>query len=100
MNLYLLTQTKNLGYDTFNACVVAALDTDEARTIHPRGDREYVKGWGWRVAIPSWMDRPSRPDQPFDDAGWTRPENVSVTMIGVATESVKSGVVLASFTAG
>jgi len=36
MNLYLLTQTVNNNYDTFDSAVVAAETEKEALRIHPR----------------------------------------------------------------
>ena len=78
MNLYLLTQTTFRGYDTYNSCVVAALDEETARNTHPGG---YVN------------DRiPSRT--------WPAPEFVTVTLIGTADPSVRPGVVCSSFNAG
>ena len=35
MNIYLLSQSKNTGYDTWDSCVVIAKDEDEARMTHP-----------------------------------------------------------------
>jgi hypothetical protein len=77
MNLYLLSQTENRGYDTFDSCVVCAPNEEQAKTIHPRGDLNYVSG-----------------------RGWASPDNVTATLIGVADPSVKAGVVIASFNAG
>jgi hypothetical protein len=35
MNLYLLSQNVNTGYDTYDSCVVCAKNEDEARTLGP-----------------------------------------------------------------
>ncbi len=72
MNLYLLSQNVNDGYDTYDSCVVAAESADEARTITP-------SSFGY---------------------GWCSPNEVVVKFIGNATEGVKAGIVLASFNAG
>lgn len=40
MKLFLIRQDVNLGYDTYDAAVVAAADEDEARHMHPGGERE------------------------------------------------------------
>jgi hypothetical protein len=74
MKLYLLTQTDNRGYDTFDSCVVCAPGEEEAREIHPRGDRHC--------------------------GGWVEPGLVTATLIGVADAGLKPGVILASFHAG
>lgn len=79
MNLYLLTQKVNTGYDTYDSCVVAAESEDDAKTIQPR-ELEF------------------EPDDSFSD--WASPEYVFVEYLGVAAESVKRGVICASFNAG
>lgn len=80
LNLYLLSQTVNNGYDTYDSCVVAAPSEEEARTIRPSSHSE-------------WGDERAH--------SWARfPEEVKVTLIGLAEENVPEGVVLASFNAG
>ncbi len=73
MNLYLLSQNVNDGYDTYDSCVVAAESSDEARTITPSS--------GYK-------------------SSWCSPDEVVVKFIGNAAEGVKAGIVLASFNAG
>ena len=97
MKLYLLTQTDNRGYDTFDSCVVCAPSEEEAREIHPRGDRRHAKGRGWFLIddldlfdLRTWVDC----------GGWVEPGLVTATLIGVADAGLKPGVVLASFHAG
>lgn len=83
MNLYRISQTQNEGYDTYDQAVVAAETEEDAKNIIPS-----IDGWspGWSRA---W------------DYGWcTGPEHVTVQLIGVATDSVEAGVVVASFHAG
>ena len=88
MNLYLLTQTETVGYDTFDAMVVAAKSEDEARKIHPYNNSSL------------------RPDEdPWDEepffASWAlTPEAVTVTLLGVAKRGTKAGIILTSFNAG
>jgi hypothetical protein len=79
MNLYLLKQEINTGYDTYDSCVVAAESEEDARTIQPR-------------------ELHFEPDDNFSD--WASPEYITVILIGVAAESVKRGVICASFNAG
>lgn len=79
MNLYLLNQNINTGYDTYDSCVVAAESAEDARVIQPR-EIEF------------------EPDESFDY--WVSPEYVTVTFLGKAAESIKRGVICASFNAG
>lgn len=77
--LYLLSQTKNHGCDTYDSCIVCAESEDLARLINPAS-----RGWS-----ESYM------------AGWCNtPEQVTVERIGIAKPSLQIGVVLASFNGG
>ena len=66
--LYLVSQSENRGYGTFDSFVVMAESEDMARNTHPRG-----------VPIVDW-DRWREYGDLYDWA--SRPENVSVTEIG------------------
>ena len=79
MNLYLLTQNQNSGYDTYDSVVVRAESAEEARKILPS---RYTK---WGGSYSTWADTP---------------EQVQVELIGFALPETKAGVVLASFNAG
>lgn len=79
MNLYLIEGGSG-DYDTYDSAVVAAPDDDAARCWHPRGHQ-----WSG-----SYMDRMS----------WSRPDQVTVTLIGTAKPSTDAGVICASFNAG
>ena len=77
MNLYLLSQTENDGWDTYNSVVVAAESEEIARHINPSSG-------GWT-----------------EHSGWAKtPDEVAVQLIGTAAPDIGSGVVLASFNAG
>jgi hypothetical protein len=80
MNLYLLRQNRNTGYDTFDACIVVAESHEEAKKIPPSyrpfGNSEY------------------------DDGTWARPDDIDSQLIGVAASYIQTGCVLASFNAG
>ena len=79
MNLYLISQTINQGYDTYDSAVVAAVSEDSARSIHPGGG--------------DW-------DGKFKSYGaWCAKEDVNVRIIGTAADDI-SGVVGSSFNAG
>lgn len=91
LNIYLLTQSTNRGYDTFDSCIAVAPDEAMARLLHPRGDR-YWNGreWAWVDGTPGYTS----------EAGWTDPDNVTVEHVGTAADGVKAGVLCASFHAG
>ena len=79
MNLYLLTQNEEFGYDTYDSVVVAAKTETDAKSIHPSGD----DAWGY------WS------------GCWPKsPENVDAKLIGYAVEGTPEGVILSSFNAG
>ena len=79
MNLYLLTQNVEFGYDTYDSVVVAAKTETEAKSIHPCT----ISGWGSCGGC------------------WPKsPENVEVELIGKAVEGTPAGVILSSFNAG
>jgi hypothetical protein len=80
MNLYLLTQDENRGYDTYDSCVVAAETEYDARLITP----SYLGKWS-KYSYSDWA---------------SCPENVKVKLIGTAIEGVAVGVVISSFNAG
>ena len=81
MNLYLLTQGEETGYDTYDSVVVAAKSEDEARNIHPN----------------EWSHNPWKRKYVGD---WCKePESVIVELIGEAVKGTQAGVILASFNA-
>ena len=90
MNIYLLKQNHNRGYDTFDSCVVIASSAEEARLIHPNPDL-FWNGYGWKSG-------PN--DKWFNDRYWTDPQNVTVEEIGTALPGVTQKVICASFNAG
>lgn len=80
MKIWLLSQTENGGYDTYDSCVVAAPDEESAKKIHP-GTCDWEKD--------NWM------------RNWaSKPENVSVLYLGEAKDGLDAGAILASFNAG
>ena len=80
MNLYLISQTENNTWDTFDSAVVCAPDEETARNIYPGAS----VGRPWNY----WGDWASSPDL------------VTVQLLGIATEEILPGVVCASFNAG
>lgn len=92
MNLYLLSQDENKGWDTYDCAIVAAESEEEARKICPSGRYEWRDGWCYDYL-------PTRRYCPRDD--WANDiANISVKLIGVADPTVTRGVILASFNAG
>lgn len=88
MNLYLLMQTKNNGYDTYDSCIVVATDEESAKKIHPS---EHHGSGEW------WLNT-----ETFGPIGcWAPIDEVEATLIGTASPECKPGTVLcASFNAG
>ena len=87
MNIYHISQTENRGYVTYSDAVVIAPDVETARRVNPSeyGD-VFMTDEDWKYTYSSWA---------------SSPENVSVTLVGVASENEKSPrVVCASFHAG
>ena len=80
MKLYLISQTQNDDYDTYDSAVVAALDEEAARQIDPGSTKSR-----WGDAYSSWCKSP---------------EYVQVKYIGEAADGIDQGVVCASFNAG
>jgi hypothetical protein len=80
MKIFLISQTKRRGYDTYDSAVVCALDGEDAITIHPNGgeNEEY--------------------HHPFST--WAPPKDVDVEYLGEAGSNVERGVICASFNAG
>lgn len=77
MKLWKLTQNDENGYDTYDACIVAAPTEREARKILPS---EFAK---------------------FGDGTWARGiKTVKAELVGEAKKGTKAGVILASFNAG
>lgn len=81
MRLYKLSQNVNNGYDTYDSCIVAAENEDEAAEIHPDG----------------FLNNTLENDEWYT---WCRIEDVKVEYIGEAKEGIERGVILASFNAG
>lgn len=80
LKLWLISQTENSGYDTYDRAVVCAETEEYAKHIHPSGNpNDWGNGWK------AWADSP---------------EGVTAVEIGMAAPGVLPGVVVASFNAG
>ena len=91
MNIYLLSQSVNNDYDTWDSCVVIAKDEEEARMTHP-----YYRFFN---------DDPNDEYNNWDGidrsyGGWCDAKYVSVELIGTAADGMERQVVCSSFNAG
>jgi len=85
MNIYLLKQEDNNGYDTYDSMVVIAKNSSIAKTIHP------IEELGSRRSV-AW--------KPYSDAWAVSPKSVVAYLIGTADPNADEGIVLSSFNAG
>lgn len=86
MNLYLISQSERNNYDTYDSAVVVAETPNQAKQIHPNGDKYSEDIKTWEKPYGSWA---------------TSPKNVTAQYIGKAKRGLKNGTVIcASFNAG
>ena len=81
MQLFLISQDQNKGYDTYDSAVVAAPDEETAKQMYP-GSGKPMRDW--KENYSSWCNGP---------------EHVTVRYLGEAVD-VEQGVVCSSFNAG
>lgn len=96
MKLWLISQSVNNNYDTFDSAVVAAYTEEEARNIYPDNWDGNTKRWNgskwlWYLEDGRVLD--------YSSGSWTSPDNVSVQFLADGYEG-PAGTVLASFNAG
>lgn len=96
MKLWLISQSVNLGYDTYDSAVVAAETEEDARNTYPSipgvSDTVWTAGeWFWELT------NGNRVKMSSDD--WTIPSNVEVEFLADNYEGA-AGTVCASFNAG
>ena len=92
MTLYLISQSVNKDYDTFDSMVVSAPDEEVARQIHP-----YGRGIGKTLLETSSQEFILERERPFGT--WALPENVDVSEIGLSNVNYEK-IIIASFNAG
>ena len=83
MKLYLISQSVNNDYDTYDSAVVAASNEDEARNMSPSSGCPVI-----------WID-----EEEYYSVWCYKPEQVKVEYLGESIDNFK-GVVCASFNAG
>ena len=94
MNIYLVEQDVNNGYDTYDSFVVVAESEEIAKHTSPSGF--YV--WKNEVWNFCYSDGTCEPSSQLD---WCLPSDVKVTLIGEADKKyTETTVLLASFNAG
>lgn len=101
MKLWLLEQTINKNWDTFDSAVVVAETEDEARKIHPMNHKDYnnLASIVWKNN--SWYYINELGYNAYWNMCWVDPHEVIVTYIGEASDKFKSGdIVCSSFIAG
>ena len=90
MNIYLVSQDVNGGYDTHSAMVVIAASEEAARLMHPSMDEEsYMK-----------LDEIWWTPEKLQYSSWASPEQVTLKLLASDIGDVSSRVVLSSFHAG
>lgn len=87
MNIYLVSQSKVSGYDTYDSFVVVASSEESARRIHPASVCGEIQFVGEENDYGAWV-------------GVGDLDNVKVFFLGTAREGFKEEVVCASFNAG
>ena len=86
MRLWLIQQSENDDYDTYDSAIVAANTEDEAKRIHPGG-------WDWNDSVDTYYTS--------GQGTWCKsPDAVTATCIGTAGAMIEPGVILSSFNAG
>ena len=80
MNLYLISQDINDEWDAYSSAVVAAETEEEARLIHPGGDRDFYCDHEDGINLGFWANSPT---------------DVKVEFLGIAKLNTKTGVILA-----
>ena len=85
MKLYLISQTENGGYDTFDSAVVAAPDENAAKEMHPDG-KLLKTSLDWKAETATWCHSKRK---------------VKVEYLGIAVKGTKRGdIICRSFNAG
>lgn len=104
MKLYLISQGKNLDYDTYDSAVVIAESEEDARLIHPsHGD---LIDKVWNETTKSWCYNDNGEVRElwshikYGTDDWTAPHHVDVEYLGEAKEGSVRSVVCSSYNAG
>lgn len=106
MKLFLISQSKNRGYDTYDSAVVIAESEEDARLIHPTWQIDDPIDKFWNETSLKWCYKNTGrvcqtwSGATYGTAEWTAPHFVDVEYLGEAKEGSVRSVVCASFNAG
>lgn len=94
MNIYLVEQDVNNGYDTYDSFVVVAENEDVAKHTSPSGFYTWKNDtWNFCYSYGTY--------EPASQYGWCLPEDVKVILIGKADKKyTETTVICSSFNAG
>jgi hypothetical protein len=99
MNLYLISQDVNNGYDTYDSAVVAAKSGNDARTINPCAYVTHVTDGQWMGTYSGGASKGKAYKQ--DSHSWISYSSIDIINVKyLGTTKLKRGVVLSSFNAG
>lgn len=100
MKLWLISQTENTGYDTYDSAVVAALSEKAAMHTHP--SEFSCGGWGPLNGHDTWRGQYSSSGAFYESGNgdWAPPQKVTAQLLGNAIKGTKAGIICASFNAG
>lgn len=99
MKLYLLEQDYNNDYDTYDSCVVAAVDEEDAKHIHPWWLERYRYNENWLLEKYFCGERATREDD-YDTWVWNNLDKIKVTYLWEYILDTQRWVICASFNAG
>lgn len=86
MNLYLISQTINENWGTYDSAVVVAPSMEEARKMHPSSGKDITKPQEYLCPQTNWV---------------TDPIDVRIIYLGLSFHDYKSGTIIcSSFNAG
>lgn len=100
MNLYLISQTANNGYDSYDSAVVAAKSAKDARKIHPSEFVTHVTDGKW---MGTYSGGPNTGAEYDNNSGrdWVKYSDIDCITVKFLGETImERGVILASFNAG
>jgi hypothetical protein len=99
MNLYLISQDKVDGYDTYSDAVVSAKSAIDARKIHPCGFVTHISNGKWMGTFSGGINKGQEYENETDS--WVKYKDIDVIKVElIGKSSVARGLILSSFHAG
>ena len=100
MKLFLISQEKVTGYDTYDCAVVSAESEADARNIHPNGFVTHVTNGKWMGTYLRGKNIGSEYEN-YDCYSWPKYSDIDCVKVEYLGETDKPrGVIIASFNAG